>query len=153
MLLLILNGQVAFSQANEFQAVLLSRESDYHYRYKAKTRAEILIQYHEQKVYYRKKATRKFKQVDLPVNLFFKDSIDYGRLQTILVNGTSSETASCNFRNKGSIKIELIYGTSHQNFTRTYEFGSVLSCDLEEDYKLFRRIEEEYLKLDKQIFK
>ena len=51
----------AFSQKNDFNSVLLSRESDYEYRYKPRTRDEILIDFQYSIVYYRKKFTQKIQ--------------------------------------------------------------------------------------------
>ena len=66
---------------------------------------------------------------------------------------TEDNKQLCSFRNKGSIKIKLIYGDSHENFSKTYEFGSVISCIDENDFKMIRRIENEYSNLVKQIFR
>ena len=138
----------AFSQKNDFNSVLLSRESDYEYRYKPRTRD---FQYSI--VYYRKNSHRKFKPSNLPVNNFFKDSINYEELDN-LIRGMASETdMNCEFRNKGSYRITIIYGDSNHNYSRSFEFGSVISCKNEKDFWVLVNIQEEHLKMSKQIFK
>lgn len=149
LLLFLFSSMSSFGQKIDFNVILLSIESDYFYSNKARTRKEILIDYVDSVVYYRKKSCRKFKKSDLPINLFFKDSINYLNLEDLITN---HEKSNCNFRNKGSIKITLIKGESSQNYARTYEFGSVISCKNEDDYLILQKIRKEYFDMINQIF-
>ena len=141
----------ATSQTNEITSVLLSKESDYEYWYKPKTREQLLIDYQGSIVYYRKKAKQKFKVSAIPVNFFFKDSINYQKLDELIV-GMTNEDRNCYFRNKGSIIITLITGDSNHNYSQSFEFGSVISCKEDDQYIILRKIEEEFLKFNKQVF-
>ena len=141
------------SQNDDINAVLLSRESDYHYRYKPRTREEILIDFQDSIVYYRKNSHRKFKPSKLPVNNFFKDSVNYQELGNMII-GISNETdLNCEFRNKGSIKITIISGDSNQNHSESFEFGTVISCKDEKDFWILKKIQLEHLNMRNQIFK
>ena len=142
----------SFSQDTNFQAVLLSIESDYEYRYRPRARNQLLIDYQINAVYYRKKSNRKFKPTSIPSPLFFKDSVDYEELKTLILKNAENHVAPCAFRNKGSLKITLIYGSSHENVSVSYEFGSVISCADENNFATIRRIESAYVDLRKLIF-
>lgn len=141
-----------YGQINDFNAVLLSRESDYQYRYKPRTREEILINFQDSIVYYRKNSHKKFKPSKLPVNNFFKDSINYQELHDLIIGKSNETDANCEFRNKGSIKITIIYGDSNHNHSESYEFGSVIACIDEDQFLILKKIQEEFFLMEKLIF-
>jgi hypothetical protein len=141
------------SQNNNIKSVLLSVESDYHYNYKPKTREEILINFQENIVYYRKKSTKKFKVSNLPVNTFFKDSVNYEELDDLIIGTINGADVKCEFRNKGSIKITVIYGDSNHNYSESFEFGSVICCMDTADFTTLLKIEAAHLNMRNLLFK
>lgn len=149
---LVFNMFNAFGQTNDISAVLLSRESDHEYRYKSQSREQVLISFEDKTVYYRKRATQKFKISRLPLNYFFKDSINYDELDQLLIGKTNETDLNCEFRNYGSIRISVIYGSSSLNYTKSFEFGSVISCREEEYFAMLYRIQQEYSLIAKQLF-
>lgn len=150
--LILISTTIIYGQGNHVATVLISRESDYSENYKPRTRDQILINYNDGIVYYRKNPKRKFKKSDLSPNAFFQDSIDYQKLGSIIVAMTKDADPTCMFRNKGSIVITIVQGNSHQNVTRSYEFGSVISCSDDKEFLLLKRIEQEYFRMIKLLF-
>lgn len=151
-LLLIVNTTSVLSQKNDFNAVLLSRESDYEYRYRPRSREQILIDFEDSLIYYRKRSNQKFKLSKLPYNNFFKDSINYQELDDLIAGMANETDLNCDFGNYGSMRITIIYGSSNQNYSESFEFGNVISCKDEKDFWILKRIQQEHLKMRNQIF-
>lgn len=149
LLFFLLISTSTISQKNDFDAVLLSLEFDNFYTSKPRTRNEILINYSDSLVYYRKRADQKFKRSNLPINTFFKDSINYDNLENLI---TDYEKFGCRFRSKASIKISIIKGKTFQNYARTYEFGSVIRCADKSDFLILTNIWKVYGTMMDQIF-